>query len=156
MPSVSAWVTDPSKGKNSPLAHKLRRGVIVLVGTYDICLGSTVVGQATVEKQGLYYRISCRCDMAGDTMRRIHVICGGKQENLGICVPMGSSFGLEKRIPCKHLGEGIPEFFLTPRDPATQGKFVPVYPEEPFAYMSKLKGAFLEIRDGQMGIVVQE
>ena len=36
------------------------------------------------------------------------------------------------------------------------GKFVPVYPEEPFAYMSRLKGAFLEIRNGQMGINLPE
>ena len=127
-----------------------------MVGTYDICLGSTVVGQATVEKQGLYYRISCRCDMAGDTMRRIHVICGGKQENLGICVPVGSSFGLEKRIPSKRLGEGIPEFFLTPRDPATQGKFVPVYPEEPFAYIARLKDAFLAYQNGQVGVMFKK
>ena len=84
------------------------------------------------------------------------MICGGKQENLGVCIPLGSFFGLEKKIPCKRLDRGIPEFFLTPRDPGTQGKFVPVYPEEPFAYMSRLKGAFLEIRDGQMGVVLQE
>ena len=109
-----------------------------------------------MERQGLYYRICCRCDLGGDTMRRIHVICGEKQENLGVCVPVDGVFGLEKKIPCKRLGEGKPEFFLTPRDPGTLGKFVPVYPEEPFAYMNRLKGAFLEIRDGQMGIVLQE
>jgi hypothetical protein len=143
------WARDPPEEKNHPLPHKLWQGVIVLVGTYDICLGSTVVGQATVEKQGLYYRIACRCKIAGDTMRRIHVICGGKQENLGVCVPLESFFGLEKKIPCKRLGSGVPEFFLTPRDPGTQGKFVPVYPEEPFAYIRRLKECYLVRMNGR-------
>ena len=89
-------------------------------------------------------------------MQRVMVACGERKVDLGICVPMGDLFGLDKKVPCKQLGEGEPEFFLTPRPQHSSGKFVPVYPEEPFAYMRKLKGAFLEIRNGQMGIVISE
>ena len=127
-----------------------------MVGTYEICLGSSPVGEARVEKQGLYYRFSCRCALNGATMQRVMVACGENKVDLGICVPMGDSFGLDKKVPCKHLGEGKPEFFLTPRPRQGGGKFVPVYPEEPFAYMSRLKGAFLEIQNGQRGIVITE
>lgn len=127
-----------------------------MVGTYDICLGIEPVGEAVVEKVGLYYRFSCRCRLRGATMQRIMVACGEKKVDLGICVPMGEQFGVDKKVPCKQLGEGKPEFFLTPRPQTHGGKFVPVYPEEPFAYMSKLKDAFLEIRNGQMGIVVKD
>lgn len=141
---------------NDLLLHKLQQGVICLVGTYDICLGTSAVGRASVEKQGLYYRFSCRCNLTGATMQRVMVACGENKVDLGICVPMGDCFGLDKRVPCKQLGEGKPEFFLTPRPGHRNGKFVPVYPEEPFAYMSRLKGAFLEIRNGQMGIVLGE
>ena len=109
-----------------------------------------------MEKQGLYYHFSCRCRLGGATMQRVMVACGEKKVDLGICVPMGNVFGLEKKVPCKQFGEGSPQFFLTPRPQCSGGKFVPVYPEEPFAYMSKLKGAFLEIRNGQMGIVLAE
>ena len=34
-------------------------------------------------------------------------------------------------------------------------KYVPVYPEEPFSYMSRLKDAYLERRNGQLGIVIR-
>ena len=127
-----------------------------MVGTYEICLGASPVGEAIVEKQGLYYRISCRCRVNGATMQRVMVASGEKKVDLGICVPMGDDFGLDKRVPCKQFGEGKPEFFLTPRPQHSGGKFVAVYPEEPFAYMSRLKGAYLEIRNGQQGIVIRE
>lgn len=127
-----------------------------MVGTYEIRLGAEPVGEAAVEKVGLYYRFSCRCRLNGATMQRVMVACGDKKVDLGICVPMGELFGVERKVPRKQLGEGTPEFFLTPRPQRSGGKFVPVYPEEPFAYMSKLKDAFLEIRNGQMGIVISE
>ena len=127
-----------------------------MVGRYEVRLGADTVGTATVEKQGLYYLFSCRCRLNGATMQRIMVACGGNQVDLGICVPMGGSFGLDKKVPCKYLGEGEPEFFLTPRPGSGGGKFVPVYPEEPFSYMSKLKDAYLEIRNGQQGIVITQ
>ena len=140
----------------TPCRINLRQGVIFVVGTYEICLAGDPVGEAMVEKVGLYYRFSCRCRLQGATMQRIMVACGDKKADLGICVPMGDRFGLDKKVPCRQLGEGKPEFFLTPRPGCGGRKFVPVYPEEPFAYMSKLKGAFLEIRNGQMGIVITE
>lgn len=127
-----------------------------MIGTYEICRGTEVVGTARVDKQGLYYRFSCRCHISGQGMRRIVVTCGETREDLGICVPVDGVFGLEKKIPCKRLGEGIPEFSLLPKYPGTQGKFVPVYPDEPFAYMTRLKDAYLEVRDGQPGIVITE
>ena len=89
-------------------------------------------------------------------MRRILVIVGNQQIDLGVCIPVDGQFGLEKRIPCKYMGEGTPEFRIMPKYQRTGRRFVPVYPEEPFAYMTKLKDAFLEIRDGQAGVLIKE
>ena len=139
-----------------PLPHKLWQGVILMEGTYEIFLGAEPIGEAVVEKQGLYYRFFCRCRLRGTTMQRIMVACGENRVDLGICVPVGDLFGVDRKVPCKRFGEGKPEFFLTPRPCHKGGKFVPVYPEEPFAYMSRLKGAYLEIRNGQQGIVIAE
>lgn len=125
-----------------------------MVGTYEIRRGTDNVGTARVERQGLYYRFSCRCRVNGEGMRRIVVTCGDAREDLGICVPMGGEFGVDKKIPCKRFGEGTPEFLLLPKYPDVQGKFVPVYPDEPFAYMSKLKDAYLQVRDGQPGVFI--
>ena len=127
-----------------------------MIGTYEIRRGTERVGWATVEKQGLYYRICCRCSIGGEGMRRIVMTCGKIREDLGICVPVNGEFGMETKIPCKRFGKETPEFSLLPKYPGVQGKFVPVYPDEPFAYMTRLKGAFLEVRDGQPGIVITE
>ena len=125
-----------------------------MVGTYEIRLGSSSVGCVTVERQGLYYRFRCQCNLKG--MYRLVVSCGGKQEDLGTLIPSGGVFGLEKRTPVKRLGEGTPEFELVTKESVRREKFVPVYPEEPFSYMSRLKDAFLERREGTPGLIFRE
>ena len=127
-----------------------------MTGTSEIHRGNDVVGIATVEKQGLYYRFSCQCRIHGQGMRRILVSGGKTRTDLGICVPIDDGFGLEKKIPCKQFGDGEPEFQLLPKYPDVKGQFVPVYPDEPFAYMSRLKVAYLSVQDGQTGIVIAE
>ena len=127
-----------------------------MVGVFEIKDGSSSVGKATVQQQGLYYGISCRCCLEKQGMYRLIVYCNEKQEDLGTLVPMDGAFGLEKRIPVKRLGEGTPEFLLMSKDRIRKEKYVPVYPEEPFSYMSRLKDAYLERRNGQLGIVIRE
>ena len=127
-----------------------------MVGTFEIKQGEHIIGQVSVEQQGLYYRISCRCNLTGEGMCRLMVACNGKQEDLGTLVPLDVMFGMEKRIPVKRLGEGKPEFLLLSKNSAGREKFVPVYPEEPFSYMSRLKDAYLERRNGQLGIMIRE
>ena len=127
-----------------------------MVGTFELRQGASPIGCVTVERQGLYYRIACRCSLTGEVMHRLVVVCGEKREDLGTLVPMDGAFGIEKRIPVKRLGEGTPEFLLLPKHGTPEGKFIPVYPEEPFSYMSRLKDAYLAQRDGQLGVVLRE
>ena len=127
-----------------------------MVGTYNVMIGDRKAGWMRVEKQGLYYRFSCRCDLSGETVHAVAAVCDGQRIHLGVCVPMDGRFGLEKKLPCKQFLGKRPEFQLIPRSGNQGRKFVPVYPEEPFAYMTKLKDAFLEIREGQMGVSIPE
>lgn len=106
-------------------------------------------------RQGLYYRFLCRCKLTGDVVCRLSVVCGEKRENLGVVTPVDGGFGLDTKVPVKRLGEGSPEFFLLPKHDCAAGKFVPIYPEEPFAYIEKLKDAFLAQKNGQAGIVIK-
>lgn len=121
---------------------------------YEIRLGRELVGQANVTRQGLYYHFSCRCKLGADIMYRVTVSCGGHHENLGILVPMGALFGLDTRLAVKRLGEGTLHFQALPKHGKATGRFIPIHPEEPFAYITRLQDAFLEIRDGQMGVVL--
>lgn len=124
-------------------------------GIYGVHFGNHPVGKVSVRKQGLYYRFSCRCQLTEGFVCRLRVSCEDRQENLGILVPMDGGFGLETRLPVKRLGEGVPDFTLVPKHESGSGTFVPVYPEEPFAYISRLKKAYLARRDGKLGIVLE-
>lgn len=127
-----------------------------MTGTYDILLGGKPVGQATVTEQGLYYRFVCRCRITGEVMYKLTVTCGGQTENLGLLVPEGKDYVLSTRLPAKRFAQGKPEFRAVPRHSRMTGKFIPVYPDEPFAYISRLHSAFLENRGGQLGVVLSE
>lgn len=124
-------------------------------GCYGVHFGNQLAGKVTVQRQGLYYRFSCRCRMTGETVCRLRVVCGDKQENLGILVPMDGGFGLDTKLPAKRLGEGQPEFTLIPKHERSGGTFVPIYPEEPFAYIARLKDAYLVRKNGSVGILIK-
>lgn len=123
---------------------------------YDVFLGHQTVGKVYADRQGLYYRFRCRCHVAGGTICALAVRCADAQIHLGIPVPAGDAFTLETRIAAKRFPEGEFRFVLLPRHGELKGKFIPLSPQEPFAYISKLKDAYLEKRDGSIGIVIPE
>lgn len=69
---------------------------------------------------------------------------------------MDGGFGLDTKVPVKHLGEGELKFFLLPKHEITQCMFVPIIPEEPFAYIERLKEGFLARKGEQVGVVFPE
>lgn len=123
-------------------------------GTYPIYLGGQAVGQAKVRQEGLYLHFSCRCRFGGETIYKLMVTCGDHTENLGIPIPDGAQFCLETKIPVKRLGEGKLAFCAVPKRGELTGRFIPLSPEEPFAYLTRLKNAFLEVRTGRVGVVI--
>ena len=125
-----------------------------MVGSYEVRMGNRSVGTVTVEKQGLYYRFSCRCALSGKVIHRLWLCCGGKETDLGLCVPVGDGFGTEKRLPVRQCGEGEPSFLLRPKETEIRGNFIPLSPEEPFRYLHRLENAFLERRGEVLGIVI--
>lgn len=125
-------------------------------GNYEVLLGKEAVGRVLVSREGLYLRFLCRCNLSGDVVCRLSVSCGGKEENLGVLVPEGDRFGLETKLPIKKLGQGTPAFCVLPNRVAAQEKFVPISPEEPFAYIEKLKKSFLARKNGVLGAIISE
>ena len=88
-------------------------------------------------------------------MYRIIVICGGKTENLGIPIPEGDCFRLNTRLPVSRFSADEPKFRAVPRH-QRQELWVPISPETPFDYITRLEHAVAEKRDGQMGILISE
>lgn len=127
-----------------------------MVGEYEVFFETRQAGKVQVTRQGLYYRFVCRCKLTGDVVCRLYVSCGGQQENLGVVVPTGDGFGLDTRLPVKRFREGTPAFSLRAKREAVSGQFVPIIPEEPFAYIERLKTSFLVKKYGQLGILVED
>ena len=123
---------------------------------YSIFSGGEEVGRVFVQRQGLYYRICCRCRLTGAVRYRLIATCGENTADLGLCVPQGDRFGVDTRIPIKRLGEGAISFRLLPKHSSLEGKFVPVFPDEPFGYIHQLQKAYLARQDGVVGIILKE
>ncbi len=117
----------------------------------ELTFGDRPVGRVRAERQGLYYLFRCRCRLSGEAAFRLLVSCGEKQEDLGILVPMEVGFGLDTRRPVKRLGEGTLSFRLVSNHDAPKTHFAPISPEEPFAYLQRLKDAYLAEKSGQLG-----
>jgi len=123
-----------------------------LEGIHEILLWDKAVGTVRITREGLYYRFFCSCQLDDDTVCRV---MAGK-ESLGILVPCGGGFELNTKLPVKRFGDSAPEFRLVPSKPVLEGKFVPIKPEEPFAYIERLQDAYLTQKNGQPGIVIQD
>lgn len=125
-------------------------------GIYDIYRGGEKIGKAEVKRQGLYYQFHCCCNLTGAVIYRLTVRCDDKTENLGIPVPDGDSYRLKTRIPVSRFRRGEPVFEAVPRHPERMDNWMPISPEEPFAYISRLENALLERRGEQVGITITE
>lgn len=129
-------------------------------GMWEVTRDLSPVGHCSVEREGLYYRFRCRCTLPGREVSRLQVQVGEQRRKLGVLVPSAGSFVLECRIPVKEFPAGEPRFSIeTPeRAPAPEKErtFIPVTPEEPFSYLQRLEGAYLERREGKTGIVLGE
>ncbi len=124
-------------------------------GSYGLNFGQEAVGQVRVERQGLYYIIDCKCSRFTDQMYDLTVTWGEQQLRLGLLAPLGSGLALHKKLPVKDMGQGRPVFGLRPRHQAMPEGFVPLHPQEPFAYLRRLENAYLAVHNGQLGIAFQ-
>lgn len=124
-----------------------------MIGTYPVTFGSRQVGKVQILGEGLYYRVICNCRITGAVVCRLSLISEDSgRVNLGIIVPGGDGFYLDRKIPRKKLCLRDPEFQLLPAHDSM--KFVPICPEEPFSYIEKLKDGYLAMREGRAGVMI--
>lgn len=122
----------------------------------DIFRGSEKIGKAEVRREGLYYRFRCCCKLTGEVIYRLTVACGEKTENLGILIPAGDVFRLERKLPASRFSADAFVIRAVPANPDRGGKFTPIYPEEPFRYIAKLNTARMAYSNGQVGVVFED
>lgn len=119
-------------------------------GTWPVSMEGKKVGQCAVTKQGLYYKIHCRCAVPGKELLRLR----WGNEDLGLLAPVDGALGLETCQPIKRFPGGTPSFSLWEKQRQPEGRFVPLSPGEPFAYLSELGHARLSYQNGTEGITI--
>ena len=87
--------------------------------------------------------------MSRDVMHSLVVSSGDREENLGLLIPYGQEFGLDTRLAIKRLGSGALQFRVVPRHCKAES-FVPLSPEEPFAYIHRLRQCYLVRQNGKL------
>jgi len=120
-----------------------------------MCRGNRI-GECSVYREGLYYRFICRCDVAFEKVYCLYVQIGEQCENLGVLVPVDGGFGFSIRLPAKRFQTGMPVFYAAAKQGDTPRKFIPIYPEEPFAYLKRITDCCLARRDGQIGVMLPD
>lgn len=132
--------------------HRMLQGVFSLEGCYEVYFGNRSCGKVQVQRQGLYLRLICRCTIPSDQVYRLYGVFASRRENMGVLVPEGDCFFMDRRIPAKRFGEEMPRFEVSSGQQALSGEFIPICPEEPFLYIDRLKTAFLQTENGKVGI----
>ena len=121
-------------------------------GSYGVFYRDQQAGRVSVQKRGLYYHFVCRCKLPENTVFRLVARWETTQENLGVLVPVDDGFGLETKQPVKRMPKTEPRFALVRKCKEKGTGFSPIYPEEPFAHITRLKDAFLIRKNGQIGV----
>lgn len=119
---------------------------------YDVGFMQQKAGQVTLKKEGLYWRIFCRLENLEKGYYRLSVNNGCCVFDLGLCVPVSNGFGMNTTVPIKRIGEEGLTFFLESGKSGKQELFVPIRAEEPFAYLQRLEKAYLDRKDGILGL----
>lgn len=126
-----------------------------MVNSYDIFMDGEAVGTASLEKEGLYWKIRCRCDLPGEVPHQI-TLKAGEEIDLGLLVKEDDGFCLTKRIAMKRFGNAYPSFLAKPRITKPKESFHSIVPDKPFAYIERIKDSNLEEKNGELGIILVE
>lgn len=118
---------------------------------YPIIWNGHSVGNAEISKNGMFYRIRCRCEFADKGRYRVWVTDGKNAVDLGLCVPEGCIFSCVTRIPCKNFSSESFAFQIVGED---SKRWVPVSSGVPFGFLEQLNAARLQTTNGQPEIII--
>ena len=123
---------------------------------YVISQGAERIGTVDMVKDGLYYVIRCHCRLSGEVMYDLIMHCAGTSRVLGLLVPEGNLFSIQKKLSVREAGEGPFSFSVKPRHQKMKGILWPVKEGSPFAYLSQLEQAYLVRRGAEMLLCLPE
>lgn len=136
-----------------PLLHRVLQGGLNMQ-LYDVSLNGEVTGSVCVTKEGLYTRFRCQCKLPDTQIRRLILVCNGRETDLGICVPQEDHYAVNKKIQSRQIGEGEMAFRITSTQQKCDGRFVSILGNEPFSYISELEHMRLCVDNDRYGALL--
>ena len=127
-----------------------------MMGTYEVYLDGQQVGSASCDKEGLYYRIICSCDLPTNGRYRLRVKGELGTESIGILIPSAGKQRLRRRVALKRIGEGKLEFLIEQENADQHDHVIPVSEGEPFDFLQDIPSAKLVYRDEKPCLFIPE
>ena len=153
---------------------------------YAVMYRNEQAGKLQIQRQGLYCRLQCRCQLPGDDIYRLRMLAEEDSTHIGVLVPEGDGFVLDKKIPAKRIPSGQLRFAVhgsreaevrelekpdkpekpeeipeeTPEETLEkepeETEFVPICEGEPFPALEQVRSSVLAWQDDQPGIFAQK
>lgn len=121
---------------------------------YDVMLNSSPVGTVRITPEGLFLRFQCWCHLPDKQIYRLQVCNNNRTIDLGICVPEGDSYYVDKRVRKQDVADRKMTFSLQAQTNKSDQNDHLIDPQKPFHYIRNLPDSRLAIRDGIYKIVI--
>ena len=134
-------------------AYSCSKGVFCL-SEYQVTLSSVPVGIVNITEEGLYLRFRCRCTVSEDQIYRLYAYCDNQRYDLGVLIPDGGFFIVDKKFPKKIFTSNDFRFLILSRTENVINSFEMIDPEQPCRCLQHLPKARLRIDGGKYYIVL--
>lgn len=121
-----------------------------------VWLNGEVAGSVCITKEGLYTRFLCQCRLPDNHIYRLSLSCNGQKTDLGICVPQGEYYTVNKIVKSRQIGDGEMCFQIIPTTEKTKDSFIPLLPNQPFDYISKIENMILCVDNDGYGVLIED
>lgn len=121
---------------------------------YDVRYNGDCVGKVSIQRDGLYARITCTCQFLNDDFYRLLLGCGDKWMDLGLLVRTKSGFGICTQIPIKKINFDTVVFKVSNAAYKNNQKYVTIDPTIPFVYFEDIDNLRVQLKDNKLWFVL--
>lgn len=123
---------------------------------FPIYYGQLECGNATIEKQGLYCRIYCKCNLPTKEPCKVILKTLENSIHLGTFLKVGDTYIVDTKIPSKYISGKKIEFRIVGPRNEDNSEFFPIREDMPFPHLHMLNRARMRQFNGQIGVIFTE
>lgn len=122
-------------------------------GIYQLKRMNRAVGQVTVSKEGLYYKIEASLRLPKGSRYRLTVCFEHNTMDLGLCIPQGDMFIMCTKIPIKRFCGDSFTFMLSEKN---ERKVIPIQDNKPFSHLDILPQCSFSRENGKAVVIIHQ